>query len=1271
MLKKLFSIAALTSLLVGGLSATQANAEAPNVDIANVESPSTEFTIDLASTSEVVIPAGLDRFILTPDYQFAESFLIAQQGRTLGASFSINLPNGTPISKSQGFSTQPTYFNSLRNGSLFNNTTFENVQANYGNQTIAVPADATGYSGELRPSFYVEAADGQTLPAGTYTFTANLTTLSGAEVVPSDAAGLTVSPIELTYSASGATFTTPASFNDATSRAVLCVDTTMIAVGDELTAQILVDGVARIGGSTFWSTKTNYKTYEDVGYRGQDWGAPLTVTQFDVDWGLFANVNMYQGDLEPSTTYELSFKLFNAGGIDVSTNCAPAKPAAPTVSFMNGMLNVSGQFALGSSVSYQAECVAFDAAAPTVAVTRNTVSYNWQNRSNYTCSIFGLSSGKTYLIKFRDKFREIFSEYSDAAEVVIPAAGYTVTSTYPGVVEATKIVSVSNNVLPIEDYGTRTSVTPDGNGGFFMVGAKQGTCMPNCGTGGVRIRHATPTALDSTFAGTGSVVLESFDVTNAFASGFGYYGANKDKWALPLNGWNQSTQSGETQIVLGSMTSAATTSKKFTQSDVAPVCANAQAGYSTRPSSNMDISVLGAPTNQVLLAITCYKSYTVNGMSAPLPLPILATMDPATGSLTFKAAMGIPSAEVNSVSTRYSVNPNATAGQAVVTAFSTSSLVTQINNFPQTNGGTIADHAVIRFDSSFNVLSTTNSAWATSGGQISSDPTMSIPGENTGKIFTIVNSGGVPSVVTFEGAAAGVVLAVDTAASEIETPSVATIAGHAVPSNETVLPVQVTAIGKEAAGWIDLTTGVLTTGEVLTYTTATGNGLAKFWIRGTDKNSYFVYSDSAAAQNLTVLKWIDLRYVAPVGPVPAVTSKDVKYSKNTPTAGAKVTLTGTELDEVISAKIGENAATLGTKTATSLQLTIPTATAAGTVDITLTTATGDTVVDTFTYVGAGVAQTVTVAALAASVTVGNADLVLSATVEFSPVDAGTAGAITWSSETPTVCSIVANKARLLTAGTCTVKATAAASGVLLAGTGTQSTTVSAAPAAAQTVTLTGPTKVVVDLDGFDVVSSATSGLKVAFSTTTPTICTVSSAGRVVAIAVGTCVITSTQSGNASWLSASKTLTITVAKTPTTPLTEKGDIKKPLALSKTGSFLKNGDTQLGWNRSKGTLAVKLSVVYIGPVKASISFKVGSKTYTCSTKFGLLKKQSSSKLLTITSPNLCSGKTEKTQLAALKKITTSTVVTVTIVRDMYFPTTYKKIRTKTRILYAKLG
>lgn len=1274
MLKKLFSIAALTSLLVGGLSATQANAAAADVDIANVASPRAELTINAQSEVEVVIPAGLKTFTITQGYYFDEAFLIEQQSKRLSSSLSINLPNGTPVAKSLGGTASTSYYAGLRYGNLYNNSAGTSVQPDYSTQSITVPANATGFTGGLAPTFYLQAPYEGFLPAGTYTYSLKLTSTLGqvVEEVPSSAAGLTMDPRQFLYSIPGTSFVTPDFIDAANVYGTLCADPTKITVGDTVTARIVFDGAELQNANNVWSTRTGYKSYLDSGFRDQGFGNTATVTQFDLDWGLAVDTNGYVPDLVAGSSQEFSYRLFDQNEEDVSGSCAPSKPSTPNVSFTDGLLRVSGQYALGSSARSDSECTLYESTAPTVIISTTSTRFDFMNRINYTCQFSGLTSNKTYLVKFRDTYQGAFSEYSDPREILIPSAGYTVTSSYLGVVEAKKIVKVSSNVLPIEDNGIRTSIAADGKGGFFTVGAQSGSCPPTCGTSAVRIRNATATAFNSTFAGSGSIVLGPFALTNPFASGLGYYGTNKDKWAIPVNGFTTGSTNVQTQITFGSTTEATTTTKQIVAADVSPICEAASSGYAARSGPPLEVSVLGTPTNDVLLAITCYKTYTLNGNPSQLPLPILATMNPSTGALTFKAAMGTPGAGVNSVSVRYSVNPNAASGEALVTAFATSSLVTQINNFPLTNAGTVADHTVIRLDSSFNVLSTTASAWGTSGGQISADAAISVPLENTGKVYMIATTGSTPSVITFDGPEAGTPLAIDVSASEIAAPTIAAISlGHAVPYDATVLPVQVTAIGKDAAGWINLTTGVLTTGEVLTYTTSSGNGLAKFWVRGADNTPYLIYSDSAAPANLTVLKWIDPSYVAPVGPVPAVTSKDVKYSKNTPTAGAKVTLTGTNLDAVISAKIGDNTATLGTKTATSLQLTIPTATAAGTVDITLTTATGDTVVDTFTYVGAGVAQTVTVAALSSAVTVGDADLALSATVAFSPVDAGTAGAITWSSDTPTVCSIVANKARLLTAGTCTVKATAAASGLLLAGSGTQSTTVSAAPAAAQTVTLTGPTKVVVDLDGFDVVSSASSRLAVKFTTSTPTICTVSSVGRVVAIAVGTCEITSTQAGNSSWLAASKTLTITVAKTPTTPLTEKGDIKKPLALSKTGTYLKNGDASLAWNRAKGTFAVKLSVVYVGPVKASISFKVGSKTYTCSTKFGLLKKQSSSKLLTITSPNLCAAKTEKTQLAALKKITTSTVVTVTIVRDMYFPTTYKKIRTKTRVLYAKLG
>ncbi len=1272
MLKKLLSIAALTSLLVGGLSATQANAVTPNVDPANVLDGGASFSVDLAAdATSVVIPAGLKNFELRRNFSLQSAFLVPRAGQNLSVAFTINLPNGTPITSSyqmMSAATGPTFYPDV-SGMLFG--TGPSSSWNYQANTLSIPADPSTYSGSINARYYIEALDGETLPGGTYTFSNALKTSSGETVAISEPGQTTWAP-EVDYLVPGTTFTVPAGATSTQINGQMCVDVTKVAVGDVLETKVFVDGTEGNSLNAFWITKSGFKEQSDMGYRSNGMSNfTATVTEYDIAWGLAVGVNIYDSTLAVGTTHDIAYQLFNQDGEDVSGSCAPAKPAAPTLSLMSGAISVSGQFANGSSGQMMSMCYVYESSAPDVAIKSVSVVTNFMNRSGYSCTFNNLPASKTYLVKFRDNYSGLFSEYSDAAQIAIPASGYTVSSTHAGVVEAKKIVKVSDNVLPIEDYGISAGIVPDGNGGFYMLGQKNGACPPGCSLEEIRLRKANATSLDSSFAGTGTVLINSFTPVNGYAGGIGFFGTAKDKWAIPVNGRNISNFSGETQIFMGNTTTSTVTSKSISAADVTPICEAASTGYAPRASQNMQINVVSATSADVLLSVTCLKNYTIGAMQTSLSLPVLVSMNASTGALTAVATLGTPSAEANNFAVRYTVNPAATGTEPMLTAFVTSSLVTQINNYPLANGGTITDHAIVRLDSNLNVLSTTASGWATSGGTIANDPTLSVMTVNSGKIFALTRFGNDYKVVTFGSTGAGSELVVDASASEIATPTISVLQGIPTPANETLLPVALSATGKDAAGWIDLTTGALTSGEVLLSTFSMGNGTAKFWLRGADKNSYMVYTDAAKPANMSVLKWIDARYVAPVGGVPAVTSKDVKYSKNTPTAGAKVTLTGTNLDVVVSAKIGDNAATLGTKSATSLQLTIPTATAAGTVDITLTTANGDTVVDTFTYVGAGVVQTVTVGALSSSVTVGAADLALSATVAFSPLDAGTAGAITWSSETPSVCSIVANKARALTAGTCTVKATAAASGLLLAGSDTESTTVVAAPAAAQTVTLTGPTSVVVDLDGFDVTASASSGLPVVYASATSAICTVTSAGRVVAIAEGTCGITASQAGNASWLPATKTITITVAKTPSTPLTEKGDIKKPLLLSKTGTYLKSGDTQLAWNRAKGTLALKLTVVYIGPIKASVSFKVGSKTYTCSSSFGLTKKQSSNKYLTLTSPNLCTGKTEKTQLATLKKITTSTVVTVTVVRDMYLPTTYKKVRTKTRILYAKLG
>lgn len=149
------------------------------------------------------------------------------------------------------------------------------------------------------------------------------------------------------------------------------------------------------------------------------------------------------------------------------------------------------------------------------------------------------------------------------------------------------------------------------------------------------------------------------------------------------------------------------------------------------------------------------------------------------------------------------------------------------------------------------------------------------------------------------------------------------------------------------------------------------------------------------------------------------------------------------------------------------------------------------------------------------------------------------------------------------------------------------------------------------------------------------------------------------------------LTTSFVAPSTTPIFDNGIPAQPTANAKTGAWVKNGDTQLSWNRTKGTLAFKVSVVYIGPIKGTAVFKIGSKTHTCVVNFGTLKKQTTAKRLILTSPNVCSGAKEKAQLAALKKAPVNMVVKLTIARDMKYPTTYAKYRTETRVIYAKLG
>ena len=128
---------------------------------------------------------------------------------------------------------------------------------------------------------------------------------------------------------------------------------------------------------------------------------------------------------------------------------------------------------------------------------------------------------------------------------------------------------------------------------------------------------------------------------------------------------------------------------------------------------------------------------------------------------------------------------------------------------------------------------------------------------------------------------------------------------------------------------------------------------------------------------------------------------------------------------------------------------------------------------------------------------------------------------------------------------------------------------------------------------------------------------------------------------------------------------------PTVAAKNGTYVTTGDSAISWNRAKGLLGFKILVQYTGPIKATLTFKSGSKNYTCAVSFGILKKVAKFKQTWIKSPNFCSGKKEKTQAAALKKIAANTTVKIVTVRELHTPATYKKIKMKNRTIFVKLG
>lgn len=153
-------------------------------------------------------------------------------------------------------------------------------------------------------------------------------------------------------------------------------------------------------------------------------------------------------------------------------------------------------------------------------------------------------------------------------------------------------------------------------------------------------------------------------------------------------------------------------------------------------------------------------------------------------------------------------------------------------------------------------------------------------------------------------------------------------------------------------------------------------------------------------------------------------------------------------------------------------------------------------------------QTITFGALAGK-TFGNAPFAVSAT-------ASSGLAVTFTSTTTAVCTVSTATVTIVAAGTCTIRAAQAGNANYLAAPNVDQTFTVAK--ASQTITFGALAPLRMDQVPAALSATASSGLAVAFTSTTTTICTVS--GTAITLkAVGTCTIQANQAGNANYLAA--------------------------------------------------------------------------------------------------------------------------------------------------------
>ena len=276
-------------------------------------------------------------------------------------------------------------------------------------------------------------------------------------------------------------------------------------------------------------------------------------------------------------------------------------------------------------------------------------------------------------------------------------------------------------------------------------------------------------------------------------------------------------------------------------------------------------------------------------------------------------------------------------------------------------------------------------------------------------------------------------------------------------------------------------------------------------------------------------------------------------SLSSPAPGAVTRIVGTDLDQVTGAKFvgvspafGALSAAISAQTPTSLSVSIPTVAGNGTSQLFLTTASGDIEVGYFQHVGATkITSSISLrnqVPMAATARVNDParDLSNYADVNVTNFAVGTFP-VTYTTNNAAICAVVAKTLTFTGVGTCILSAQLTESNGIAASNIVSKEIVVSAAGLTQTINAPAPnTMQTILLNMFDLNATATSGLPVTYTSETRSVCRVV-IDSILPLSLGTCTITVTQPGNATYSAATPyvyNITITAQGVPMAKISPK-------------------------------------------------------------------------------------------------------------------------------------